>query len=73
MLVVCWLHQSDRRIWVCISLQSDCRIKVYILHQSYHSIWISCTNHSVRVSISHQSCHSFLANDVMYQGALHKE
>ena len=44
---VCILHQSDCRIRVCISDQSDCCISVCILHQSYHSIWTSCTNHSV--------------------------
>ena len=68
MLVVCCLHQSDRRIWVCISLQSDCRIKVHITAFGYRAQITA-----FRVSISHQSCHSFLANDVMYQGALHKE
>ena len=54
--VVCWSHQSDLRIRVCIRLlhknnwithQSDCRIRVCISHQSYQIIWISCTNHSV--------------------------
>ena len=44
---LCMLHQSDCHIWVCISHQSDCYIRVCILHQSYHSIWISCTNHSI--------------------------
>ena len=43
--LVLWSHQSDRRIRVRIS------------HQSYHSIWISCTNHSVWVLLSFKWCH----------------
>ena len=43
--VVCYLHQSDRRTRVCIS------------HQSYHSIQMSCTNHSVWVLFSYKLCH----------------
>ena len=56
-MVVCCSHQSDRGIRVRISHQSDCRIRVCILHQSYHSIWISCTNHSVWVLFSCKWCH----------------
>ena len=37
---------------VCISDQSDCYIRVYISHQSYHSTGISCTNHSIWVLFS---------------------
>ena len=33
----------------CIWHQSDCQIRVCILHQSYFSIWISCTNNSIWV------------------------
>ena len=40
-------HQSDYRIRVCISRQSDCRIRVCISLLSFHSIWLSCTNHNV--------------------------
>ena len=67
--VVCCLHQSDRRIRLCISHrsdchirlcishQSDCRIRVCISHRSYHSIQMSCTNHSVWVLFSYKLCH----------------
>ena len=37
---------------VCISHQSGCRIRVCTSHQSYPSIWISCTNHSVWILFS---------------------
>ena len=37
--MVCYSHLSDRCIRVCIS------------HQSYHSIWVSCTNRSVWVFV----------------------
>ena len=49
---VCIKHQSNCHIVVCISQQSDCCLKVCVLHQSYHSIWISCTNHSISVLLS---------------------
>ena len=49
---VCIKHQSDCHIGVCISQQSDCCLKVCVLHQSCHSIWISCTNHSISVLLS---------------------
>ena len=55
--MVCCSHQSDRRIRVCISHQSDCRIRVCMSHQSYHSVCISCTNHSVWVLFSCKWCH----------------
>ena len=45
---VCFLHQSDCCIRVCILHQSDCCTRVCISHQTYHSIWISCTNHSIK-------------------------
>ena len=51
------LHGSNCYIGVCILYQSDCHIRVYILHQSYHSIWISCTNHSIWVLLSCKWCH----------------
>ena len=35
-----------------ISHQSDCHTRVCISHQSYHSIWLSCTNRSVWVLFS---------------------
>ena len=56
-MVICCSHQSDRGIRVRISHWSDCRIRVCISHQSYHSIWISCTNHSVWVLFSCKWCH----------------
>ena len=46
---VCISHQSDIRIRVCISHQSDFRIRICISQQWYHSIPMSCTNHSVWV------------------------
>ena len=66
---VCCFYQSNYRIRVCISHQSDCCIRVYIsywsdffirlciLHQSYHSIWILCTNYSAWVLFSCKWCH----------------
>ena len=66
---VCCFYQSNYCIRVCISHQSDCCIRVYIsywsdffirlciLHQSYHSIWISCTNYSAWVLFSCKWCH----------------
>ena len=42
---------------VCISDQSDCYIREYISHQSYHSTGISCTNHSIWVLFSCKWCH----------------
>ena len=57
--VVCCSHQSDRRNRVCILHQSDCRIRVCISQQSYHSIWISCTNHFGAFG------YYFLVNDAM--------
>ena len=51
------LHGSNCYIGVCIMYQSDCHIRVYILHQSYHSIWISCTNHSIWVLLSCKWCY----------------
>ena len=47
---------------VCIWHQSDCHIRVCILHQSCYSIWISCTNHSIWVLFF------FLNNDVTETG-----
>ena len=41
---------------VCISHQSDCRIRVCIAHQSNHSIWVSCINHSVQILFSCKLC-----------------
>ena len=50
---VCIPHQSDCRIRVCITHTAfGCfapitAFRVCILDQSYHSIWISCTNHNI--------------------------
>ena len=39
-------------IVVRCSHQSDRRIRVFISYQSYHSVWISCTNYSIWVFFS---------------------
>ena len=51
-------------IVVRCSHQSDRRIRVFIAYQSYHSVWISCTNYSIWVFFFS------LANDVMKSGAV---
>ena len=51
-------------IVVRCSHQSDRRIRVFISYQSYHSVWISCTNYSIWVFFFS------LANDVMKSGAV---
>ena len=68
--VVCCSFQSDRRIWVCISHRSDCRLKVRISDHWIISQHLDMLHQSERdrVCISHQSYHSFLTNDVMEQG-----
>ena len=66
------LHGSNCYIGVCILYQSDCHIRVYILHQSYHSIWISCTNHSIciRLYILHGS-NCYIGVCILYQSDCH--
>ena len=62
---VCCSHQSNHRIRVYISFQSDCRIGVCISHHSYHSIWYLATI----IAFGYY----FLLNDVLDQEAVHKE
>ena len=39
------------------NLHQSQRLGVFISHQSYYSIWISCANHSVWVLFSCRRCH----------------